>query len=367
MPETTTRITVGGKPLLDADLIRIQSVDLTETMGSQTQVGIVTSVDVDNASQWTSPLDSLVKAFAPFEIRLKRENAELRVPARAMSASWSLAAGGQSTLTIAGFDASADLDRTEREQTDGATMSDSAVARKIFQANHLGVDVDDTLATARAPYARTTDWKYLQTLAERNGFELFVEQRGDNLTGVFKKLNPLTGLGTPTPPQTLALGYGTDGGSANVEIQLAASQNVQFTTPIKGSDGRQTTDNPGTGNAMGTQSLGGAVTVLRNRQDLNGKLQPADAARVMAERSAFAATLSVTLSSPDMPLLRARRTVQVRGLGNTISGLWLVRSVRHSITPGGHTQAVTLVRNALGDNQTSGGALAGAVAEVASA
>jgi hypothetical protein len=63
-----------------------------------------------------------------------------------------------------------------------------------------------------------------------------------------------------------------------------------------------------------------------------------------------------------MPLLRARRTVTVAGLGEALDGLWLVRSVRHTITPGGHTQAVGLTRNALGKAASGGlGALAAAV------
>jgi hypothetical protein len=57
-----------------------------------------------------------------------------------------------------------------------------------------------------------------------------------------------------------------------------------------------------------------------------------------------------------MPLVRARRTVQVRGLGDLLSGKWLVKSVRHTISPAGHTQALSLSRNALGDQNPPGGA-----------
>jgi len=56
----------------------------------------------------------------------------------------------------------------------------------------------------------------------------------------------------------------------------------------------------------------------------------------------------------------------VRGLGPLVSGLWLVRSVRHTITQGGHTQALTLTRNALGDSGAAGAAAA-AIVSVAGA
>ena len=48
---------------------------------------------------------------------------------------------------------------------------------------------------------------------------------------------------------------------------------------------------------MGTQSLGGATTVLRDANDLPGTQDPDVAARVLAERSAFGAMLSVTLTA----------------------------------------------------------------------
>ena len=87
---------------------------------------------------------------------------------------------------------------------------------------------------------------------------------------------------------------------------------------------------------------------------------------MLAERSAFGASLSVTLTTPNMPLMHARRTVKVRGLGPLVSGLWLVTSVRHTITQGGHVQALTLTRNALGDDGTgtAAGAAAAALAGV---
>ena len=115
------RITVGGQPLAAADLTRVQSVDVSEAMGSQTQVSIVVSAQVDSTSHWTSPLDTLVQPFAPFTVTIDRGTDTLVVPARATSASWSLAAGALSTLTIAGLDASADLDREEHDHDWGST------------------------------------------------------------------------------------------------------------------------------------------------------------------------------------------------------------------------------------------------------
>ena len=56
-------------------------------------------------------------------------------------------------------------------------------------------------------------------------------------------------------------------------------------------------------------------------------------------------------------MLRAKRTVLVRGLGSSLSGLYLVERVRHVIGVDRHRQQLTLVRNALGlkGNEPFGG------------
>jgi phage protein D len=353
MRDSRVSITVGGRPLADSDLTRVRSVDVSETMGNQTQVSIVVSVETDATSHWTSPIDALVQPFAQFEVTITRGSDALVVPARATSASWSLAAGALSTLTIAGLDASADLDREEKDH-DWAGVSDSDVAMQLLAP--LGVVRAGTTPTPDSSdrltrHQRATDWSYLKTLAGRNDFDVYVENVDGMQTAVFDHIDPIADVST-----TLDLGYGDLGGTATVQVQLVSGQRVNFTHGTEGSGDQQVAGNDGRGHAMGTQSLGGAVSVLRDPTDVSGS-QPAEvAARVLAERSAFGASLSVSLTGPTMPLVRARRTVQVRGLGDLLSGKWLVKSVRHTISPAGHTQALSLSRNALGDQNPPGGA-----------
>jgi phage protein D len=317
---------------------------------------------VDNTSNWSTPLDSLIKPFAKFQVEIQRGEDPLIVPARATSASWSLQAGGLSTLTIAGLDATADLDREEVEHPWGGT-SDADTARELLgklkaiatpQVGDIKQKPDGT--DHFTPQQRSTDWSFLKALAERYDFDVYLTSEKGVVKTVFDRIDP--NAEPQMPP--LDLGYGSLGGTASVQVQLVTGQRVKFTYGIDGVKERQVAENDGTGSAMGTQPLGGATTVLRNARDLPGIQKPDVAARVLAERTAFGATLSVTLTAPGMPLLRARRTVTVRGLGPLLSGKWLVRSVRHTITQGGHVQALTLVRNALGDSGAAG-AVAGAV------
>jgi hypothetical protein len=362
--DSSVTVTVDGRTLTPSDLALIRSVDVSEAMNAQMQISIVVTCNVDNTSNWSSPLDSLVTPFAKFQVEIDRGGDSLIVPARATSASWSLQAGGLSTLTIAGLDATADLDRVEREQS-WPGMSDTDIAsvllRKIAFPKVGDITGQPDSADRFTPQQRATDWSYLKGLALRNDFDVYLSSENGVVYGVFDRVDPQA---EPQKP-SLDLGYGSLGGTASVQVQLAAGQKVRYTYGSDGQSGQQVAENDGNGNAMGSQPLGGAVTVLRNAKDLPGTQKPDAAARAMAERTAFGASLTVTLTAPGMPLMRARRTVTVRGLGPLISGLWLVRSVRHTITQGGHSQAVTLTRNALGDS--GAGAAGGLLASVAGA
>jgi phage protein D len=359
--DTSVTVSADGQTLTPSDVALIRSVDVAEAMNAQTQVSMVIACNVDNASNWSTPLDALVAPFARFQVEIDRGGDSLVVPARATSASWSLQAGGLSTLTIAGLDASADLDREEHDQ-DWSGMSDAAIATALLTpvATPMVGTTPPPDATDRfTRHQRGTDWSFLRALATRNDFDVYLTSQNGTLFGVFDRINPNAAADT-----SLDLGYGTLGGTAAVQVQLVTGQKVRFTYGTDGQAGQQVAENDGTGNAMGTTSLGGAVTVLRDAKDLPGTQTPDVAARVLAERTAFGASLSVTLSAPSMPLLHARRTVTIRGLGPLVSGLWLVKSVRHTITQGGHTQALSMTRNALGDSGSGAGAAAGVAGAV---
>jgi phage protein D len=363
--DTSVKVTVDGKALTASDLALIRSVDVSEAIKAQTQVSIVVACNVDNTSKWSTPLDSLVEPFAKFQVEIDQGQDSLVVPALTTSASWSLQAGGLSTLTIAGLDASADLDREEIDKP-WPGMSDADIARELLKkfSPTVGQTPPPDGTDRFTPHQRGTNWSFLRKLAERNDFDVYLTgNKNGVLHGVFDRIDP--NAAPQEPP--LDLGYGSLGGTASVQVQLVTGQRVKLTYGIDGQKEQQVAENDGKGNAMGAKSLGGATTVLRDGKDLPGLQTPDVAARVLAERTAFGATLSVTLTAPGMPLLRARRTVTVRGLGPLVSGLWLVKSVRHTITPGGHTQALTMTRNALGDSRAGADAAGVAVSALVGA
>ncbi|HEY5148258.1 MAG TPA: hypothetical protein VIJ23_00230, partial [Mycobacterium sp.] len=271
MSDTSVTISLAGQPLPSSALDTVQSVDINEAMGAQTQVSVVVSARVDDTSNWTSPLDSLITPFAVFEVAITRGKDSLVVPSRATSASWSLQAGTLSSLTIAGLDASADLDREEHDKPWGG-VSDADIASSLLSpicTPRVGITPQPDGTDTFTPHQRSTDWAFLRTLATRNDFDVYVISENGQLVGVFDRTDPLA-----EPQLSLDLGYGSLGGTASVSVQLVAGQKVLVTHGAEGQAEQQIVTNDGTGHAMGSISLGGATTVLRDEHDLPGRLPP---------------------------------------------------------------------------------------------
>ncbi|MEO7071308.1 MAG: hypothetical protein ABI131_12555 [Nostocoides sp.] len=361
MPETRTSITINGSSLGAHELDLVQSLSLEETLGGQDKVSITVQLLTSNNSAWTSSLDPLVAPATPFHVSLSHGADTVEVEARSVSASWAIAPGGSSTLTVEGMDRSVELDRRDVQRLWQDT-NDAAIAQTLFAEYGLPAQVDSTPSGADSdtysPQQSATDWAFLKSLASRNGFDLHIESINGIVTGVFHKVDV-----NAVAQATIALGYGPLGGQASASVQLLAGQEVHVTRTVPGSSDVDSASDNGQGHAMGTRSLGGVTLVRTHTAGGVSIVDAQSTATAMAERSAFGATLTATLTSADSPLVRARRTITVAGLGGALDGLWLVRSVRHTVTPGGHSQALGLIRNALGDLGAGGGAghLAGAV------
>ena len=118
------------------------------------------------------------------------------------------------------------------------------------------------------------------------------------------------------------------------------------------SDGAVSGEGDGSDQLQGDEAIATARTVLLGPGDVEGEIDPAAAATAHARTIAFGVTLTAA-TDPILrgPMVRARRTVDVHGLGTRLSGLYLVERVRHKLSSERHGQELTLVRNAL----TAGG------------
>jgi len=238
-------------------------------------------------------------------------------------------------------------------------MKDSDVAAAIFSdpAYQFTPVVDDTQWTRdendHTLLQRSTDIQFLQQLADRNGFECFVE------------LNPATGAveGHFHPPRhdgqaqgvlTVNMGAATNVNRFRARFDMLGPTAAQATT-LDVEDG---SDQSGQADAASQGGLGReeATATDRPRRVLLSQLAMAQSgeaqryAQAVVDRSSWAIVAEGELNTVAFGgLLRAKRPVMVRGVGRTLSGRYYAERVLLSIGADGTcTQRFTLRRNAVG-------------------
>lgn len=260
---------------------------------------------------------------------------------------------GASTLDVVAMDASV-LMNLEEKVRPWPNMSDSDIAALIFAEYGLipvtaftqpfRIELDQTVIQ------RGTDLRFLRQLAARNGYECYVETNLAQLSeGHFHP--PLLDV----PAQgvlTVGLGASTNVTSFKARYEMLRPTTAQVTDVDVESQSNQSAD---------VSQL--SLTAFGSRPVLNGRsrrtllaqtgLTQTDElttyAQAVVDRSAWAVVAEGTLSTLTYEgVLRARRPVQVRGVGPQFSGTYYVEKVQHVVSGDRYTQHFTLHRNALG-------------------
>ena len=255
-------------------------------------------------------------------------------------------------IELWGVDGSVLLDRTERLRA-WPDKKDSDIAGEIFAEYALTPTVDVTSPVHGSAVStivqRETDLQFLRRLARRNGFECFVE----NGNGYFRAPPP------PTDPQpVLAVHFGEQTTVAAFAIRLDArtptdigmfqldrTEKTVLSTIV--TDTRQ-------------RALGDTVA----RDLLPSGLSPAEAFVAMNASTGLAEMRPLCQSLYDRNdwfvtgegvvdgirysnVLRPRRPVTIKGVGERQSGVYAVSHVTHTIDAGGYAQRFRVKRNAL--------------------
>ncbi|MFG2502996.1 phage late control D family protein [Streptomyces sp. NPDC048441] len=348
MPPTRMLLEIDGtevgRDALDA-VIEVRAEEATDEADAAT---VTMRVDPDATGGWPSLLDPLVTPRTPLTVRLERDGRSYLFDGYSAQAVWDLDAEGRSTLTVKAVDRSLDLDREEKAVA-WPGQRDSAIAETIFTEHKLRARVEPTPAgfdpDVHTVMQRGTDWAFVRELAVKWGYVAYLEaDDSGQVTGHFHPLTPLA-----EPQGELALGFGGDAHQAQVRVDLLAGRRVLARRIPPLAAAPVTHDAAGDDEAMAEVSLAAQVTELLAPQDVAGEVDVQQAATGRALRSAYGVTLTAALDTDRTGLLlRARRTVLVRGLGPVLSGGYLVDRVRHVVTLEAHRQEVTLRRNALG-------------------
>jgi phage protein D len=256
------------------------------------------------------------------------------------------------TMEIWGMDRSALLDREDRRK-DWPNRRDSDIAREIFLDHGLTAQVDDTPVSHDEPVStviqRETDIQLLTRLAARNGFECYVE----GTTGFFRAPR----LDEPPQP-VLAAHFGDDTTLRRFRVEVNATAPAEVAMTQLDRTTKDIVDVAATSTA---QTVFGAVD---SAGLLPAGLPPARVVPAQAVTTGEAELTALCRSVHDQGewfvrgdgevianqyghVLRPRRTVTVKGVGETYSGVYYVSHVTHAFTGDGYVQRFRVRRNGL--------------------
>jgi len=255
-------------------------------------------------------------------------------------------------LEVWGMDASVLMDREEKLK-DWPNKKDSDIASEIIASYGLTPEVEDTgvihdeaLSTI---IQRETDMQFLKRLALRNGFACYVE--GD--TAFFKKPrldDP------PQPVLSIHFGSETTVNRLSLTVNALSPANVAMFQIDRN-----------TKEVLEAEATASEQTAL-GANDAASHLGPGmNPAKVIVGRTAATGAPEMTALCRELyhqgewfvagegeieanqygHVLKSRKTVTIRGIGETYSGVYFVSHVTHIFTDDGYRQTFKVKRNAL--------------------
>lgn len=261
---------------------------------------------------------------------------------------------GASSFEVIAMDATA-LMNLEEKVRQWPNMPDGAIAAMILAEYALVPVVTPTMPVRTqldtTVTQRDTDIRFLRHLAQRNGYDVYVQP------------GPVPGLVeghfhaplVDVPPQgvlSVDMGEATNVGSFEVTYEMLRPTKVS----VAGVDARRVDDQPADADGPGLTELGSRAVLNGDRAratilhttgpSRTGELQTL--AQAAVDRSTWAVTAEGELDTAVFGnVLRPAAPVLVRGAGSTFSGTYFVERVLHRLEEARHVQQFTLRRNAI--------------------
>jgi phage protein D len=249
----------------------------------------------------------------------------------------SLPQSGAPTLTLTGYDKSQRMRHNDPGRVTYKELNDSLIAALIAAENLLIPVVDPApFPTQDSTQQTGSDWALLTKLAERNGFELFVNW--DKL--YFRFPRPQT--------QRVVLEWGRNLLSFEPRLSTATQAGIQV---IRGYNYELAQTVVA---VLPSLALGGDIQAVFDRIGSNFVQQLIDLGRRVVNDQPVKTPLDALVvakallqqlldglyegsgSCPGMPELAAGSQVEIRGVGKRFSGTYRLRKVTHTIGDGGY-------------------------------
>ncbi len=255
-------------------------------------------------------------------------------------------------LELWGMDGTAPMDR-QQQLKDWPSKKDSDIASEIFSTYGLSPDVTDTAVVHDEAVStiiqRETDMAFLRRLARRNGFECYVEDG----TGYFGP----AGLDDESQP-ILAIHFGAESNLNwfKAEVDALSESNVgMFQLDRVEKEVLSSAAEASLQTAFGGST---AVDLLPAGFDPGQAFVSMTATTGLEEMEALCQGLfhrvewlvtgeGVVAGNRYGSVLRPRKPVTIKGVGETHSGVYYVTHVTHTITANGYSQYFKVKRNGL--------------------
>lgn len=361
MTAITYTVSIDGLPASPDLLQAIRQIEVEDhaNMADMLRLQVVMGVD-DGATGWSFVDDEIFARLANIRITVAvgSGQAETLINAYVIDTNATFAnQPGSSILNVVAMDPTV-LMNLEEKVKPWPNMADSDVANAMFSSpEYKFTPIVDAIKWRRQENDQTmiqrgTDIQFLQQLARRNGFEVYVETNG--FTGIVEGHFHAPRLDLP-PQGVLSVNMrdATNVNSFNARFDMLQPSTAQATNlDVESRENQQAQVASSRLTALGRET---ALTAQRQRRVLpsqtgltrTGELQAY--AQAVADQSALAITAEGELNTVAYGgLMRAKRPILVRGAGQQFSGTYYVERVHHILTTGSYKQNFTLRRNAVG-------------------
>ncbi len=359
MPDIAYSLTIDGAPASAEIIAAIREIEVEDHADLADMVRLRLAVSVrQDGSGWTLLDDDAFARLTPLRITAavgSRATVPL-IEAYVIETRCDFSSEpGASMLEVVAMDPTVLMNLEEKVRA-WPDMADSDIASTLFGEYGFTARVAQTRPTRqevdRTILQRGTDIQFLQGLARRNGYEVYVElnSRSGEIEGHF---HPPRLDETHQGVLSVNLGTATNVNRFNGRFDMLRPVEARAVNLEIADQSDQDSDASESGlDTLGRQA---AIAPDRPRRVLIRNTGLADAgelqtyARAVVDRSAWAIRAEGEVSTVTYGgILRAKRPVNVRGAGRQFSGTYYVEKVLHRFGPEGYTQQFSLVRNALG-------------------
>jgi phage protein D len=359
MPAISYTLLIDGAPAASDLLAAIQQIEVEEHADLAAMLRLRLAVGVrEDGSGWEIVDDDTFSRLARLSLLVTVGSGMPEPLIEAYVIETRLSASnrpGESTFEVVAMDGTV-LMSLEEKVRPWPNMADSDIASVILSEYGLLPDVESTSPTRQeldlTVIQRGTDIQFLRHLAGRNGYECYVEL--NRLTTLAEgHFHPPRLDGTPQGTLTVNMGSATNVNRLTVRFDTIKPAVADVADLEAGSQSDQTASISSMSlTELGSSSLLGGSQQRRVRIGPSSLFETGELqtyAQAVVDQSAWAITAEGDLDTTAYgSVLRARRPVLVRGVGQRFSGTYYVERVQHLLGGDSYSQHFSLRRNATG-------------------